>query len=107
MVEVEPKKGAENQVVPQQTQPATGIIKAASPAKLSMVDQTHVLFFQISFLYTNINRERVLRIINHGIKVSGNLSEIYENCDYAVVGNCNVQVMVRSCQEVDSDVLGC
>lgn len=95
MVEMEPKKGNE-MVAPQGTAPANtnsnakALAKVASPAKYPLIEENHVVFIQVSFLYTNSNRERVLRIINHGVKVSNSLSEIYENCDYVVLGNSRV-----------------
>lgn len=89
LVEMEPKKGNEATA-----QPVAGQAKTpsqnqtiASPPKNNVIDETHVVFVQISFLFTNPKRERVLRIINHGIKVSSNLGEIYENCDYVAIGN--------------------
>lgn len=91
MVEMEPKKGTD-MVAPLAPQPkgkeaANALAKVASPPKNHLIEENHVVFIQVSFLYTNSNRERVLRIINHGVKVSNNLSEIYENCDYVVLGN--------------------
>lgn len=89
LVELEPKKGNESVLpaTPAQPKPPGQTQTIASPPKNNMIDETHVVFVQISFLYTNPNRERILRIINHGIKVSSNLGEIYENCDYVAIGN--------------------
>ncbi len=82
MVEMEPKSHSEPVAV------AGPQLTAASPPKGSLINQTHVLFMQVSFLYTNANRERILRIINHGVKVSPSVSEVFEACDYSVLANC-------------------
>jgi len=87
MVELEPKRSGE--ATP--AAPAGGNVdpkavpRPASPRN-TLVDEQHVVFIQVSFLYTNSKRERILRIINHGIKVSCSLSEIYESADYTAIG---------------------
>lgn len=93
MVEMEPKSHSEPVPVtgqPQQRPPAIANPNAASPPKGSLINQTHVLFMQVSFLYTNSNRERILRIINHGVKVSPSIAEVFESSDYSVLGNCSI-----------------
>lgn len=86
---MEPRKGNEATApaMPAQAKTPGQTQTIASPPKNNIIDETHVVFVQISFLYTNPKRERVLRIINHGIKVSSNLGEIYENCDYVTIGH--------------------
>ena len=92
MVEMEPKGHSNPGAVPGQPQPPVNApANALSPPKGSLINQTHVLFMQVSFLYTNSNRERILRIINHGVKVSPSVAEVFEACDYTVLGNCRLR----------------
>jgi hypothetical protein len=107
---MEPRRGNEAAPQPAQAGQANSGAQAqpqgiASPPKNNLIEETRVVFVQISFLYTNPRRERVLRIINHGIKVSNSLSEIYENCDYTVVGN-SWHVLPSVGKKIITNVLG-
>lgn len=44
--------------------------------------------FQVSFLYTNSKRERILRLINHVCTISGDYGQIFEGVDYQAVAHC-------------------
>ena len=48
---------------------------------------TDNLGIQVSFLYTNQYRERMLRIINHSVVLSNDQRQIYESCDYLAITN--------------------
>lgn len=92
MIELEPK--SDKVAVTVAPKPADQTPQpAANPNVLTddihrIIAQNRVLFFQVSFLYTNSDRERILRIINHAVKVSNSVPEIYQHADYTVVGNC-------------------
>lgn len=45
----------------------------------------NVFYIQTSLLYTNENRQRMLRVHNYGVKTSKDLTEIYSNIDYHAV----------------------
>ena len=42
---------------------------------------------QLSFLYTNENRERMLRVVNHAVRVSSNIQDIVQAIDSQTITN--------------------
>ena len=52
-----------------------------------MGPQSDNFAIQVSFLYTNGNSERVLRIINYTCVLESSLEGVYSGVDYQVIGN--------------------
>ena len=48
---------------------------------------TQTFALQLSFLYTNENRERMLRVVNHAVRVSNNIQEVVQGIDSQTITN--------------------
>lgn len=57
-----------------------------SPSQNSVI-AGNTFALQVSFLYTNEKRERILRVVNHCAKLSNNIADVMGSVDYATLTN--------------------